>query len=102
MFGARALDELRLQKEALLLESGLNRLKLQGQLEHLRALTRPVGRVAARVQGLSPLMMFLAPVAGFLAFRSLRRARSLAGRLISVVKLALPLYQSWKRLSLSL
>lgn len=90
---------MRQRKEVLLLESSLNRLKLQAEMRNLRGVVSPGGGLAGKVQELFPLLMLLAPVAGFFASRGARRGGSLAERLGSAVKLILPLYQLWKRFS---
>jgi hypothetical protein len=68
------LDQLRLRKQALLLESALNRFELGREVEivrgHLTWLDDPVG--AAREN--SPLLLMLAPVAGVLASSLLHRS----------------------------
>lgn len=99
MLGTKAVDEVRRQKEALLLESSLNRLKLQAELQNLRGLVRPAGGLAGKARGLVPWLTLLAPIAGFFAFRGLRRGGSPAGRFASVAKLILQGYQLWRRFS---
>ncbi len=99
MLGRRALDDVLRKKEALLLESSLNRLKLQAELQNLRSFASPLSGLGGKAQGLFPWLMLLAPVAGFFAFRGARRAGSLGSRLASVLKLVVPLYQLWKRFS---
>ncbi|HEY5911854.1 MAG TPA: hypothetical protein VJA21_14725 [Verrucomicrobiae bacterium] len=99
MFGTKALDELHHQKEVLLLESTLNRLKLQAELQNLRSFANPLGGLTGKTQGVFPLLLLLAPIAGFLAFRRFRRPDSFPGRIVSLAKLILPLYQLWRRFS---
>ncbi len=99
MLGRRTLEEVRRQKEALLLESSLNRLKLQAELQNLRSFANPVSGLAGKAQGLFPWLILLAPAAGFFAFRGARRAGSLGSRLASMLKLLMPAYQLWRRFS---
>lgn len=97
MFGAKAIDEIGQQKAALLLESSLNRLKLQAELRSLRTAAGSFGGLPGKAQGLLPLLVVLGSLAGFFASRSLRRPDGLLGRLTSIARLALPLYGLWKR-----
>ena len=96
MFGRASLSPLQLRKQALLLESHLNRAALQGQVQDLRASTQWVGEAAAACRKLSPWLLLLAPVAGILTVRSLGRPRSVIGRLVSVLKWVQPLYALWR------
>ncbi len=97
MFGTGPVEELRAKKEALLLESSLNRLKLQADLQSLRGLMNPAAGLAGKAQGLLPWLTLLAPLAGFFAFRGLRRSGSFTGKLASAARLGLQAYQLWRR-----
>ena len=99
MLGTRAVDEVRRHKEALLLESSLNRLKLQAELQNLRGLIRPMGGLAGNTRRLFPWLMLLAPVAGFFSTRGSRRSGSLTGKIASAAKLIVPVYRFWQRFS---
>ena len=99
MFGGRELDKLHLQKQALLLESGLNRFALQAEFRNLRSATTWVGGVAKASRGLTPLLLLLAPLAGFLLARRSRQSRSWLSRVGAVAKWVIPLYRLWKRFS---
>jgi hypothetical protein len=99
MLGTRAVEAVRQHKEALVLESSLNRLKLQAELQNLRSAISPVSGLAGKAQGFFPWLLLLAPAAGFLASRGMGRAGSLGARLVSAVKLVVPLYRWWKHLS---
>lgn len=92
------LERLRLQKQALLLESGLNRMELRRECRavagHFAWLNDPVG--AAREN--SPLLVTLAPLAGVLASRVLRSSRpgtSKLALLIDALRIAWPLWRQF-------
>jgi hypothetical protein len=97
MFVRKELEPLRLQKQALLLESSLNRLTLQAEWQNLRQAGRRLTKPAQAFGNVNPWLLFLAPVAGFLAVRSLRRQDSLLSRATSLLKWAAPLYRVWTR-----
>lgn len=99
MLGTRTVEAVRKNKQALLLESNLNRLKVQAELQNLRSAVKPIGGLAGKAQGLLPLVMLLAPVAGFFAVRGVGRPGSLPARVVSAVKLVGSLFRWWKRLS---
>jgi hypothetical protein len=96
VLGGRELERLQLQKKALVLESGLHRLALQADLRHVFSGATWVGEVTRRSQGFSPLMA-LAPVLGFFLARGRGKSDSWLGRVITVAKLAAPVYRLWKR-----
>ena len=75
-----------------MLESGLNRLALRAECQNLRAATAGLG---GRVKA-GGWWLVLAPVAGFLATRLVRRSESTLGRGLSALKWLLPLYDLWK------
>ena len=97
MFGREELDKLNVQKQALLLESSLNRLALQTEVQRLRSATAWAGEATRASRQFAPLLLLLAPLAGFLLARKGRRADSWLGRLMAAVKWIAPLYHLWKR-----
>ena len=97
MLGRKELDKLNLQKQALLLESDLNRAALQADIHRLRSATTWVRGATSVSRGLTPWLTLLAPVAGFLVARRVRRSRSWFGRIVTAAKWAGPLYGLWKR-----
>jgi hypothetical protein len=99
MLGRKELANLDLQKQALLLESGLNRVALQAEVQSLRSSTAWVSNVTSASRGLAPLMVVLAPLAGFLLARRSRRSNSWLSRLMALAKWAVPLYRLWKSFS---
>ena len=96
MLGRKELAKLDLQKQALLLESGLNRVALQAEIRHLRSATAWMGEAASVSRKLTPLLIFLAPLAGFLLATSSFRAGSWLGRVVNLGKWASRLYRVWK------
>jgi hypothetical protein len=91
MFGK--LDQLRLRKKALILESELNRLALLGEWQNLREATAGLGGGPKTRSWL----LALAPMAGVMASRFFRRPRHEApSRLSSLVRCVHPLYSLWK------
>jgi hypothetical protein len=99
VFGREELDKLTVQKQALLLESGLNRLALQAEIQRLRSGTAWAGEATRASRQFAPLLLLLAPLAGFLLARKGRRTDSWLSRLAAAVKWIAPLYQLWKRFS---
>ena len=99
MLGREELDKLDLQKQALLVQSGLNRVALQAEIRSLRAATSWVREATSVSRELSPLLVLLAPLAGFLVARGPRRRSSWLSRVVTAVKWVEPLYGLWKRFS---
>ena len=97
MLGRKELDKLNLQKQALLLESGLNRVALQADIRGLRSATAWVSEATSVSRELTPLLALLAPLAGFLVVRGARRSDSWLSRIVTAVKWIGPLYGLWKR-----
>jgi hypothetical protein len=97
VFRREKLNKLSLQKQALLLESSLNRAALQAEIRRLRSATAWVREAASVSRELTPWLTLLAPVAGFLVARRARRSASWFGRVVTALKLAGPLYGLWKR-----
>jgi hypothetical protein len=91
MFGK--LNQLRLRKQALILESELNRLALLGEWQNLREATTQFGGGSKTRSWL----LSLAPVAGVMATRLFRgRRHERPSRLSSLVRCVHPLYSLWK------
>jgi hypothetical protein len=100
VFGRQELENFRLQKQALVLQSGLNRLALQLELQQLRSATAWMTGAARAPRQLAPLWVVLAPLAGFFLVRSFRRRpESLFNRLASAAKWFGPLYTLWRSFS---
>ncbi len=95
MLGKSKLNELPLRKQALILESELNRLALMGELQNVRSASTNIARLAKP----GAWLVGLAPVAGFVTSRLLRRPRNDApSRLASMLRCVPPLYSLWRRL----
>lgn len=99
MLGRKELDKLNLQKQALLLESGLNRVALQAEIHSLRSATAWVREATSASRELTPLLLLLAPLGGFLLARGSRRASSWISRVLAPVRWVGPLYGLWKSFS---
>jgi hypothetical protein len=101
VFGRRELDKLAREKQAILAESDLNRLVLQAEIQNLRTATAWVGEAARWPRKAGPLLLVLAPLAGFLLTRGSRREDSWFSRVSAAAKWIGPLYTLWKSLSAS-
>ncbi len=99
MLGRQELDKLALERQALLAESSLNRLALQTEFQNLRSAAARVSEAARWPQKAGPLLLVLAPLAGFMLTRFARRPDSWFNRLAAAAKWIGPLYTLWKRLS---
>ena len=99
MFGPKELDKLALEKQALVAESGLNRLVFQAELQNLRSATAWVSEAARWPRKAGPLLLVLAPLAGFLLARVSRREDSWFKRAAAAAKWVGPLYRLWKSFS---
>jgi hypothetical protein len=99
MFGRKELEQFRLQKQALLVESSLNRHALIVEIEELRSAAARVGNAVRAPQRFAPLLMVLGPLAGFFAFRAARRPVSLITRVAKLAKWIGPAYALWKSFS---
>ena len=97
MLGRKELDKLNLQKQALLLESSLNRAALQADIRRLRSATTWVREATSVSREFAPLLAFLAPVAGFLVARGVRRSAPWFRRIVTAVRWVAPLYGLWRR-----
>jgi hypothetical protein len=87
---------LRAQKQALLLESSLNRHALLAESQELRSAAAWISNAAHAPRRFVPLLAVLAPLAGVLVVRSLRRPESLFNRLSSAAKWIGPIYSLWR------
>ena len=99
MLGRKELAALGQQKQVLLLESALNRLTLQAEFRSLRSASAWMRDVTGASRELAPLLIVLAPLAGFLVARRSRRPDSWLSRLMAVAKWVTPLYRLWKSIS---
>jgi hypothetical protein len=101
VLGRKELDKLALEKQALVAESGLNRLVLQAEIQNLRSATAWVGAATRWPRRAGPLLLVLAPLAGFLLTRVSRREDSWFKRVAAAAKWIGPLYRLWQSFSAS-
>jgi hypothetical protein len=99
MLGRKELEQLRVQKQMLVVESSLHRQALLFELRQLRGSVGWIGNAARAPQRFVPLLTVLAPLAGFLAFRSLRSPGTLFKRLVAAAKWVGPVYSLWRSYS---
>jgi hypothetical protein len=99
VLGREELDRLAAQKQALLVESTLHRLAVQAEFQSLRSATAWVREAADRSGELTPLLLILAPLAGFLLAKGSRRPDSWLSRALAAAKWIGPLYGLWKHFS---
>ena len=101
MFGRIELDKLVQERRTLVAESGLNRLVFQAEIQNLRSATAWVSEAARWPRKAGPLLLVLAPLAGFLLMRVSRRPDSWFRRVSAAAKWIGPLYTLWKSFSAS-
>ncbi len=99
MLGRKELAQLALEKQALVAESGLNRLALQAEMQNLRSTTAWVSEAVRLPQRAGPLLLLLAPLAAFILTRLSRRPDSWLNRLTTAARWIGPLYTLWKQFS---
>jgi hypothetical protein len=95
MFGGERIATLHARKQALILESALNRLTLRNDWQNVRSAAAWAGQAVETGRKLRPWLLLLAPLAGFLAVRSLRRPSPAPSRLMTLLKLIQPLSLLW-------
>jgi hypothetical protein len=101
MFGREDLKQLHLKKQALVLESNLNRHALLLEVDELRSAATRVSSAVQASRRFVPLLTILAPVAGFFAVRSIRQPASLISRAIKLAKWVGPAYSLWRTFAAS-
>lgn len=99
MLGREELDKLNLRKQALLLESELNRVAFRAEVQTLRSATSWVSDATRASREFAPLLPVLAPLADLFLTRRSRRSDSWLSRVTEAMRLVLPLYRLWKGLS---
>jgi hypothetical protein len=88
-------------RRTLVAESGLNRLVLQAEIQNLRDATAWVSEAARWPRKAGPLLLLVAPLAGFLMAKGSRRPDSWLNKLALAAKWIGPLYTLWKSFSAS-
>jgi hypothetical protein len=101
VFGRIELDKLAQEKKTLVAESGLNRLVLQAEIQDLRDATAWVSEAARWPRKAGPLLLLLAPLAGFLMAKGSRRPDSWLNKLAVAAKWIGPLFSLWKSFAAS-
>lgn len=96
MFGREAITELQLRKQALVIESDLNRLALQTEWQRVRAATDWISQAGQLVQKVNPWLAVLAPLLGVLTARTLQREGGVVGRVLGLLKWVRPLLALWQ------
>jgi hypothetical protein len=99
MLGRQQIEQFRLQKQTLLVESSLNRHALISEIGVLRSAFSSVSNAVLAPRRFAPLLLGLAPLAAFFAFRGARRPGSLITRVAKVVKWIGPAYSLWRSFS---
>ena len=96
MVGRKALEQYRLQKQVLILESDLQRLALRTEWDNLRSATAWMNEAAGIGRKVSPWLFMLAPVAGFFASRVLGHRRGSWRFLLSLTRWIPRAFAWWK------
>jgi hypothetical protein len=91
------MTELQLRKKTLLLESELNRFTLLAEWEHLREAANWTDRLKDARQRFGLWALVLAPLAGMMLARGLRRSPSKPGLWIGALRAAPLLIELWRR-----
>ena len=99
MFGRKELERVHLQKQALILESSLNRYALRAELQVLRSAAGWMSTATRAPRRVAGVLTLLAALAGFFAVKSARRPDSWLNRLAALAKWVGPLYTLWRSFS---
>jgi hypothetical protein len=98
MLGRRELKSLELLERELVLKSAINRLAIKVELQNLETALRPAERVVRAVRAARPWLPVFAPLAGFLAARSLRHNGSVFSKAMGLLKWIQPLLRLWNQI----
>jgi hypothetical protein len=96
MAGQR-LEDLNRRKQALVVESDLNRLALRLEYEQLRAATAGLDGALATARRLGPWLLPAASVAGVLAVVLLRRGSGMVDKATSLLRWVSPALALWRQ-----
>ena len=96
MFGGKEANELRERKQALMLESSLNRLRFQAELQNLRSAYGRSTELLKAPQKLLGVLAVAAPAAGLLLGSGAGRG-SLTKWAVRAVKWVPAIYQVWRQ-----
>lgn len=97
MVGRTAREQLRLRKQALILESEVNRRLLESEWQQLRATTSWMGEAKRLGQKARPWWPVLASAAGFLAVRGFKKSSPFMSGAGSVLSLITTAFSFWKQ-----
>jgi hypothetical protein len=97
MVGRTAREQLRLRKQALILQSEVNRRLLESEWQQLQAATSWMGEARRLGQKARSWWPLLASVAGFLAVRGFKKSSPFLGRTGSVLSLITTALSLWKQ-----
>jgi len=98
MLGRKELKGLELLERELVLKSALNRLAIKVELQNLESALRPAELMVSAVRAARPWLPVLAPLAGILAARSLRKNGSVFSKAMGVLKWIQPLLGLWNQI----
>jgi hypothetical protein len=94
MFGGRELKGLELRRRELVLQSTLNRLTIQTDLQQVRTALQPAERIVGSIRAVRPWLLLLAPLAGIFAVRGNGSGFS---RLLALARCLQQLLALWKQ-----
>ncbi len=98
MAEGHSIDQLRLRKQVLLLESGINRIELGREIDETRGHFAWLNDPVAAAKENSALLVTLAPLAGLLASRLLRSSGPGASKftlLVDALRIGWPLWRQF-------
>jgi hypothetical protein len=97
MLGRKELRELALRRQELVIQSQLNRLTFQIELQNVQTALQPAERLVASVRSARPWLMLLAPLAGVFAARSLGANGGIGSKLLGLLKWVQPMLALWNQ-----
>jgi hypothetical protein len=97
MFGQEELKRLELRRRELVLRSTINRLAIKVELQNIQTSLLPAERIVSSVRAVRPWLLFLAPLAGIFAARSLRSRGSALSKAVGFLKWIQPLLGLWQQ-----
>ena len=97
MLRGRELKSLELRRRELVLQSTLNRLTIQTELQQVRTALQPAERIVGSFRAVRPWLLLLAPLAGIFAARSVRGNGSGFSKLLGLMRCLQQLLALWKQ-----
>ena len=98
MLGRKELKSLELLERELVLKSAINRLSIKVELQNIETALRPAERVVSAVRAARAWLPVLAPLAGILAARRLRKNGSVFSKAMGVLKWIQPFLGLWNQI----